>query len=32
VKLHRSSLMKKLGAKTFAELIRINDFLVRQKA
>lgn len=32
VKLHRSSLMKKLGAKTFAELIRINDFLARQGA
>lgn len=30
VKLHRSSLMKKLGARTFAQLIRINDFLVRQ--
>lgn len=32
VKLHRSSLMKKLGAKTFAQLIRIHDFLARQKA
>lgn len=32
VKLHRSSLMKKLGAKTFAQLIRINDFLVREGA
>lgn len=32
VKLHRSSLMKKLAARTFAELIRINDFLARQKA
>lgn len=31
VKLHRSSLMKKVGARTFADLIRINDLLVRQK-
>ncbi|WP_206244585.1 response regulator transcription factor [Novosphingobium terrae] len=30
VKLHRSSLMKKLGAKSFAELIRMNDFMRSQ--
>ncbi len=32
VKLHRSSLMKKLGTRTVADLIRINDFLARQQA